>query len=56
MYKVEIFDTNMDYVSACYADDAQIIALDYLAFDPFQINVQLVGAKKGYFVHITDNN
>lgn len=54
MYKIEIFDTNMDYVSACYTDDSQAISLDYLAFDPFQLTIQLVDAKKGYFAHITD--
>lgn len=55
MYKIEIFDTNMDYVSACYTDDSQAISLDYLAFDPFQLTIQLVDAKKGYFAHITDD-
>lgn len=54
MYKIEIFDTSMNYVSACYTDDAQAISLDYLAFDPFQLSVQLINAKKGYFAHITD--
>lgn len=56
MYKIEIFDTNMDYVSACYTDDSQAISLDYLAFDPFQLTIQLVDAKKGYFAHITDDD
>lgn len=46
----------MDYVSACYTDDAQTISLDYLAFDPFQINIQNVAVKKGYFCHITKDN
>ncbi|MBQ8994510.1 MAG: hypothetical protein IJ091_01720 [Oscillospiraceae bacterium] len=53
MYRVEIFDQAMNYVSACFADDAQTISLDYLAFDPFQITTQIVDAKKGYFCHIT---
>ncbi|MBQ2649816.1 MAG: hypothetical protein IJF82_20885 [Achromobacter sp.] len=56
MYRIEIFDQSMDYVSACYTDDAQTISLDYLAFDPFQINIQPVAVKKGYFCHITKNN
>lgn len=56
MYRIEIFDQSMDYVSACYTDDAQTISLDYLAFDPFQINIQNVAVKKGYFCHITKDN
>lgn len=56
MYRIEIFDQSMDYVSACYTDDAQTISLDYLAFDPFQINIQPVAVKKGYFCHITKEN
>lgn len=53
MYRIEIFDEKMDFVSACYTDDAQTIAIDYLAYDPFQITVQAIEAKKGYFAHIT---
>ena len=56
MYRVEIFDEKMDFVSACYTDDAQTIAIDYLAYDPFQITVQAIEAKKGYFAHITGRN
>ena len=56
MYRIEIFDQSMDYVSACYTDDTQTISLDYLAFDPFQINIQNVAVKKGYFCHITKDN
>lgn len=56
MYRIEIFDQSMDYVSACYTDDAETISLDYLAFDPFQINIQPVAVKKGYFCHITKDN
>lgn len=54
MYKLEIFDHQMEFVSACYTDDAQTISLDYLAYDPFQVQTQDVTAKKGYFCHITD--
>lgn len=53
MYRIEIFDEKMDFVSACYTDDAQTISIDYLAYDPFQITVQAIEAKKGYFAHIT---
>lgn len=53
MYRVEIFDEKMDFVSACYTDDAQTISIDYLAYDPFQITTQIIEAKKGYFAHIT---
>lgn len=53
MYRIEIFDEKMDFVSACYADDAQTISIDYLAYDPFQITTQIIEAKKGYFAHIT---
>lgn len=53
MYRLEIFNENMDFVSACYTDDAQTIAIDYLAYDPFQITCQNIEAKKGYFAHIT---
>lgn len=56
MYRIEMFDQSMDYVSACYTDDAQAISLDYLAFDPFQINIQNVAVKKGYFCHVTKDN
>lgn len=56
MYRIEIFDEKMDFVSACYTDDAQTIAIDYLAYDPFQIAVQAIEAKKGYFAHITGKN
>lgn len=56
MYRIEIFDEKMDFVSACYTDDAQTISIDYLAYDPFQITVQAIEAKKGYFAHITGKN
>lgn len=56
MYRIEIFDEKMDFVSACYTDDAQTISIDYLAYDPFQITVQTIEAKKGYFAHITGKN
>lgn len=56
VYRIEIFDQSMNYVSACYTDDAQTISLDYLAFDPFQITIQPIEAQKGYFCHITKEN
>lgn len=56
MYRIEIFDEKMDFVSACYTDDAQTISIDYLAYDPFQITTQVIEAKKGYFAHITGKN
>lgn len=56
MYRIEIFDQSMNFVSACYTDDAQTISLDYLAFDPFQITIQPIEAQKGYFCHITKEN
>lgn len=56
MYRVEIFDEQMDFVSACYTDDAQTISIDYLAYDPFQITTQIIDAKKGYFAHITGDD
>lgn len=56
MYRIEIFDEKMDFVSACYTDDAQTISIDYLAYDPFQVTVQAIEAKKGYFAHITGRN
>lgn len=56
MFRIEIFDQSMNYVSACYTDDAQTISLDYLAFDPFQITIQPIEAQKGYFCHITKEN
>ena len=46
----------MDFVSACYTDDAQTISIDYLAYDPFQITTQIIDAKKGYFAHITGDD
>lgn len=46
----------MNYASACYTDDAQTIALDYLVFDQFSIQTQIIDVQKGYFVHITRDN
>lgn len=56
MYRIEVFDSSMNYASACYADDDQTISLDYLAYDPFQVSLQIIDIKKGYLCHITDDD
>ena len=56
MYRIEVFDPSMNYVSVCYADDDQTISLDYLAYDPFQVSLQIIDIKKGYLCHITDDD
>lgn len=56
MYRVEIFDENMSFVSSCLMDKTQPIMLDYLAFDVFALDVTAANCKKGYFVHVAQNN
>ena len=46
----------MEYASATVVSKSQNIELDYLAYDAFSIETQLIEAKKGYFVHITQDN
>lgn len=46
----------MEYASATVVSKSQNIDLDYLAYDAFSIETQLIEAKKGYFVHITQDN
>lgn len=56
MYRLEIFTDQMEYASATVVSKSQNIDLDYLAYDAFSIETQLIEAKKGYFVHITQDN
>lgn len=53
MYKIEIFTEKMAYVSSSVISKSQYIELDYLAYDAYTIETQLIDVKKGYFVHIT---
>ena len=46
----------MEYASATVVSKSQNIELDYLAYDAFSIETQLIDVKKGYFVHITQDN
>lgn len=46
----------MEYASATVVSKSQNIELDYLAYDAFSIETQLIEAQKGYFVHITQDN
>lgn len=55
MYRLEIFDQNMDYVSVCFTEN-MAIELDYLAYTPFQVEVNSKEAKKGFYVHITEDD
>lgn len=56
MYKVDIFTDKLEYASFAMIDGNQNIELDYLAFDAYTIETRLVECKKGYFVHITEDN
>lgn len=56
MYKVDIFTDKLEYASFAMIDGNQNIELDYLAFDAYTIETRLIECKKGYFVHITEDN
>lgn len=55
MYKVEIFDQSMNFVSVCFTEESTI-ELDYLAFTPFQLKANIKEAKKGFYAHITEDD
>lgn len=56
MYKIEIFTDQFEYASACLIGDEISIELDYLAYDSYKITTPIKDCKKGYFVHITDED
>lgn len=43
----------MEFVSAVLANENQTIDLDYLSYNPYSIQTEIVDCKKGYFVHIS---